>query len=53
MCDLLEIYKENINTIFNRTGRILDNIPHLSQEKVEGSINEAENCIKEAERIVI
>ena len=52
MSDLLDIYKENINTIYNRTGKIIDNLTLLSEEKIEASIAEAENCIKEAERIV-
>lgn len=53
MSDLIDIYKENINTIFNRTGKILDNLSHLPNEKVADSISEAESGIREAERIVI
>ena len=52
MSDLIDIYKENITTIYNRTGKIIENLTHLPSEKIEASITEAENCIKEAERIV-
>ena len=48
----MDIYIENINTIFNRIGKILENLNHLPQEKIEASITESENGIKEAERIV-
>jgi len=52
MSELMDIYIENINTIFNRIGKILENLNHLPQEKIEASITESENGIKEAERIV-
>jgi hypothetical protein len=52
MSDLIEIYKENINTILNRIGKILDNLSSLKNEKIEIAISDAENGIKEAERIV-
>jgi hypothetical protein len=52
MSDLVEIYQDNIKTIFTRVGKLLDNLTNQSSEKTENTILEAENGIKEAERIV-
>ena len=52
MSDLVEIYLDNIKTIFTRVGKLLDNLSSQSLEKSENTIIEAENSIREAERIV-
>ena len=52
MSDLVEIYQDNIKTIFTRVGKLLDNLSSQSSEKSENTIIEAENSIREAERIV-
>jgi vacuolar-type H+-ATPase subunit E/Vma4 len=52
MSDLIEIYQENIKTIYTRVGKLLDNINNQSSDKTDNTIIEAENGIKEAERIV-
>lgn len=52
MSELVEIYQDNIKTIFNRIGKLLDNLANLSNDKTENTIREAENSIKEAERII-
>jgi len=53
MSELIEIYKENTNTIFIRIGKLFDNIQNLPAEKSESSFTEVEKSIKESERIVI
>lgn len=52
MSELVEIYEDNIKTIFNRVGKLLDNMGSLPADKTENSIKDAENSLKEAERIV-
>lgn len=52
MSELVQIYQENIKTIFNRVGKILDNNIILQSEKGEKTIQDAESSIKEAERII-
>lgn len=52
MSDLVEIYQDNIKTIFSRVAKLLDNLNTQSSEKSEHTITEAENSIREAERIV-
>ena len=43
----------NINTIFFRVGKLLDNVNIQSTDKSENTINEADTSLKEADRIVI
>ncbi len=52
MSDLVEIYQDNIKTIFTRIGKLLDNLSSQTTEKSENTLAEAENSIREAERIV-
>jgi len=52
MSDLVEIYQENIKTIFTRIAKLIDNTSTQSSDKIENTITEADNSIREAERIV-
>jgi predicted RND superfamily exporter protein len=52
MSELVQIYKDNIKTIFNRVGKLLENLVNLPCDKAEKTIQDVENSIKEAERIV-
>ena len=52
MSELVEIYQDNIKTIFTRVGKLLDNLSSQSSDKSENTLIEAENSIREAERIV-
>jgi N-acetylmuramic acid 6-phosphate (MurNAc-6-P) etherase len=52
MSELIDIYQDNIKTIFTRIHKILENVNILSEDKAQSAINEAENNLKEAERMV-
>ncbi len=49
---LFDIYQENIKTIFNKQNKLLDNMLTSSSEKGDAIASEAEQNLKEAEKIV-
>jgi exonuclease VII small subunit len=49
---LFDIYQDNIKAIFNKQNKLLDSLMAASYEKGESIINEADQNIKEAEKIV-
>ncbi len=59
MSDLFNIYEDNFNVVINRLQKIVDTIKNLSKgnhfvllEKTESAITDANNCFKEAEKLV-
>jgi hypothetical protein len=49
---LFDIYQENIKAIFNKQNKLLDNMLNASSERGDAIVSEAEQNIKEAEKIV-
>jgi hypothetical protein len=49
---LFDIYQDNIKAIFNKQNKLLDSLVAASSDKSDGLVNEADQNIKEAEKIV-
>ena len=52
MSDLFSIYEDSLNIVLKRISSVSDTLNNLSKEKTESALVDAENSIKEAERIV-
>jgi hypothetical protein len=58
MSDLFNLYEDNFNAVINRLQKVVDTINNLSKgnlinpEKTESAITDANNCFKEAEKLV-
>lgn len=52
MSDLYSIYEDSLNIVVKNIHQIIDSMKHLSKDKTENALNEAHNCLKEADRIV-
>lgn len=60
MSDLFNIYEDNLNIVINRIQKIIDTLNNLSKgnknkfkiDKTESAITDANNSMKEADRLV-
>ena len=53
MSDLFSIYEDSLNIVLKNINTVMEHMNHLSKEKTESALNDANNNLKEAERIVI
>ena len=52
MSDLFSIYEDSLNSVLRNITSVIETMHNLSKEKTESALNETNNNIKEAERIV-
>jgi len=52
MSDLFSLYEDSLNVVLRRISSVSETLNNLSKEKKESALVDAENSIKEAERIV-
>lgn len=52
MSDLFSLYEDSLNVVLRRIASISDTMNNLSKEKTESALVDAENSIKEADKIV-
>jgi hypothetical protein len=52
MSDLFSLYEDSLNIVLKKITTVVENIPNLSKEKTESALEDANNNIKEADRIV-
>jgi hypothetical protein len=52
MSELFEIYQDNIKNVFTKITKILNDINTVNPDKAEGMISDAENNIRDAEKLV-
>jgi hypothetical protein len=52
MSDLFSIYEDGLNSVLRNITSVIETMHNLSKEKTESALNETNNNIKEAERIV-
>ena len=52
MSDLFSIYEDSLNSVLRNITSVIEIMHNLSKEKTESALNETNNNVKEAERIV-
>lgn len=52
MSDLFAIYEDSLNIVLRNITSIISSMNHLSKEKTEQALNEANSYFDEADRIV-
>jgi hypothetical protein len=52
MSDLFSLYEDSLNIVLRKITIVIESIPNLSKEKTENALEDANNNIKEAEKIV-